>query len=143
MQNDIRSADTLEPVREGDKGYPQECADNARRVLKRWYDQQKFERQEDAADKLGVHQSQLSRAMNGETQPSAKLLIALRNVTGLPIDVILGLEPAERIPAELQMRDSQVNKLVDKVAERLSDMITRRVTPPEMPAVKPRRPKAK
>lgn len=74
-----------------DRRYDEQYARNARRILAHFVKESGS--QQAAADALGVKQATVSRALQDAGQPTVKLLISLRQKTGLTLDEMLGLPP--------------------------------------------------
>lgn len=86
----MKTAPTLATVSE-DRRYDEKYAEAARKILRAFV--QECGTQGKAAEALGVHQSAVSRSASKTSQPTLKVLIALREKIGLTIDEMLGLEP--------------------------------------------------
>lgn len=86
----MKTAPTLATVSE-DRRYDEKYAEAARKILRAFV--QEHGTQGKAGKALGVGQPAVSRSMNPTSQPTLKVLIALRDKIGLTIDEMLGLEP--------------------------------------------------
>ena len=130
MRYRILPADTLASMPSGTRRYDEECAKHARQVLRDWV--QRNGGQDEAARILGVDQSTISRSLNVANQPALKVLIPLSKEMRWSLDQILGIAPLPPPPAVVRMSDSEVQR----VAEKVSKYVARRLTPREMPAAK-------
>lgn len=136
MRYRIPETNTLGSMEHGDRRYDEACARHARDVLRKWVDDQGG--QSEAARLLGVHQSTVARNLDMKSQPTLKILLQLRTVTGWSLEYIFGLTPPKAAPTPVRLSESDVMRVAQKVAEQ----VAKKVTPPhgtESPQLPPRK----
>lgn len=128
MRYRIIKTNTLRSVKDKNtERYDEECADFARKELKKFVDQ--FPTQTAAAKVLDINQGTLSRMLTGELQPNMKVLLCVARQTRRTIDEVLGLT-RDVVSIESRIRDSQLQRVAEVVAARVAERLKSDPPPP-------------
>jgi transcriptional regulator with XRE-family HTH domain len=131
MTERIRDVGSVEEVKDHSRRYDDECAEHAKRVIRKLMAEQT---QVEFAEAIGYSQSAISRALAPESQPSLRLLIAIARVKNLSLDYLLGL--TERAPMD---EEAFLEKVALHVEKRLRETPSR--PPPASAKLPSSRPK--
>lgn len=116
----------------GETRYDEVYAEHARDELRKFLSDKT---QDEAAEKLGMHQTTISRNLRIDRQPSFLILIRLAKATRRTIDEIIGLYTVAPPPPSIS--DSAVMRIAKATAEELARKLPSVPPPPPVPAIPP------